>query len=87
MNKFMFILQLIPLITNLMKIAENLLGNGTGEKKKAFVVEGVTHIIKAMPGVSTGGQKETWTIINKALDPIKNLINIIAGLFFPNKKK
>jgi len=78
-------LQLIPLVTNLIKIAEELLGPGTGTKKKAFVVDGVEQIIKTMPSISTGGQKETWDAINKVMGPIKRLIDVLAGLFFPHK--
>jgi len=78
-------LQLIPLITNLIKIAEQILGPGTGVKKKAFVVDGVEQIIKTMPSVSTGGQKETWEVVNAAMESIKNLIDVLARFFFPHE--
>lgn len=83
--QWLVLLQLLPLVTNLIKIAENVLGDGTGVKKKAFVVDGVTQVIQAMPGVSTGGQKETWDALNSAIEPLKGLIDVLAGLFFPHK--
>jgi len=83
---WIMLLQLLPLITNLIKIAESVLGDGTGVKKKAFVVDGVTQVIKAMPSVSTGGQKESWEAINNAMPLIKSLIDILAGLFFPKEE-
>jgi len=85
--KWIALLKLLPLITNLIKIAESVLGSGTGVKKKAFVVDGITQVMKAMPDVSTGGQKETWVAINAAMEPIKSLIDILAGVFFPNEEK
>ena len=84
--KWLALLQLLPLITNLIKIAESVLGSGTGVKKKAFVVDGVTQVVKAMPDVSTGGQRETWEAINFAMPAIKGLIDVLAGIFFPHKE-
>ena len=82
---WIILLQLLPLIINLIKIAESVLGDGTGAKKKIFVVDGVIQIMKAMPGVSTGGQKESWEAVNNAMPVIKNLIDVLAGLFFPKE--
>lgn len=79
-------LQLIPLTISLVKTAEELLGDGEGVKKKEFVKDGITQVIKAMPLVSTGGQKETWEMINNFLVPISGLIDAIAGLLFPSTK-
>jgi hypothetical protein len=80
-------LQLIPLIINLVKTAEGLLGPGTGTQKKAFVVDGITQVINAMVEFSTGGQKKTWEAINTFIVPIKALIDVIAGLFFPHEEE
>lgn len=84
--QWLALLQLLPLITNLIKIAENVLGDGTGVKKKAFVVDGIVQVMQAMPGVSTGGQKETWGAIDGTMESIKKLVDILAGLFFPSEK-
>lgn len=83
---WLIVLQLIPLLINLMKIAEKVLGDGSGVRKKAFVVEGITQTIKAMPTVSTGGQKKTWEAINTAMPFIETLIDVLAGIFFPKEK-
>ena len=80
------LLQLLPLIISLIKIAESILGSGTGTKKKAFVVEGIEQIMKVMPSVSTGAQKESWKAINNAMPEIKNLIDVLAGIFFSKKR-
>jgi len=84
MNNWLVALKLIPLVINLIQVAEGVLGKGEGVKKKAFVVDGVTETIKAMPEVSTGGQKETWETINEAMPTIKNLIDILVGFMFPH---
>ena len=84
---WLFALQLIPLLISLIKTAEELLGPGTGVKKKEFVKDAITQVIKAMPSFSSGGQKETWEMINNFLVPISGLIDAVAGLLFPNTVK
>lgn len=84
---WLFALQLIPLLISLVKTAEELLGSGTGVKKKEFVKDGITQVIKAMPAFSTGGQKQTWEMINNFLVPISGLIDAVAGLLFPTEAK
>lgn len=79
---WILLLQLLPLIISLLKIAESLFGSGTGIKKKDFVVEGIELITKATPGA----QKESWKAINNAMPDIKILIDILAGIFFSKKK-
>lgn len=83
--QWLALLQLIPLLTNLIKTAEVVMGDGTGKKKKAFVVDAVEQVFIAMPNVSTGGQKETWTEVGTVMPAVKGLIDVIAGLFFPHK--
>lgn len=84
--KFITLLKLLPLVTSLIQIAETVLGQGTGVKKKAFVVDGITQVIKTLPDVSTGGQKESWVAINFAMPAIKSLIDVLAGIFFPHEE-
>ena len=79
------LLQLLPLIISLIKIAESVLETDIGAKKKAFVVDGITQAIKAMSGVSNNGQKETWAAINTTIPLIEDLIDILVGLFFPHE--
>ena len=86
MSTWLFALQLIPLIINLMIMIEKLLGPGTGVQKKEFVKDGVKQVVKGMAAVSTGGQKETWQAIDLIMVPISGLIDILAALLFPNEK-
>jgi len=83
---WLFALRFIKLLISLIKTAEKLLGAGTGVKKKEFVKDGITQVIKSMPGLSAGGQKETWQRINEFLVPISDLIDAIAELLFPSTK-
>lgn len=87
MSNWLFALQLLPLLTNLITMAEKLLGDGEGVKKKAFVKDGVEQTIKAISSVSTGGQKETWQNIELFYEPLSGLIDSLAGLLFPSKNK
>jgi hypothetical protein len=82
---WIILLQLLPLIISLIKIAESILGDRTGTKKKAFVVDGIEQIMKAMPSVSTGAQKKSWEAINNAMPAIKDLVDVLAGIFFSKK--
>lgn len=82
---WLLLTSLIPLMTTLMEIAEKMLGSGTGEEKKNFVMDSIIKIIKFMPSVSSGGQKETWDGLNFLLEPIKKLVDILAGVLFPHK--
>jgi len=86
MSSWLFALQLIPLIINLMTTIEKLLGAGTGVQKKAFVKDGVKQVVKEMSAVSTGGQKETWKTVDLFMEPISGLIDVFASLLFPNKE-
>lgn len=83
MSNWLFALQLIPLIINLMTVAEKLLGSGTGVQKKAFVKDGIKQTVKTMSVVSTGSQKETWQALEFFIEPISNLIDVFASLLFP----
>ena len=83
MSSWLFALQLIPLIINLMTTIEKLLGSGTGVQKKEFVKDGVKEVVKEMSAVSTGGQKETWETVDLFMGPISRLIDVLASLLFP----
>lgn len=86
MNNWLFALQLIPLIINLMTCIEKLLGPRTGIQKKEFVKDSVKLVVKEMAAVSTGGQKETWKTIDLFMEPISGLIDVLARLLFPNEE-
>lgn len=85
MSSWLFALQLIPLIINLMTTIEKLLGSGTGVQKKEFVKDGVKQVVKEMSAVSTGGQKQTWQTVDLFMEPISRLIDVLAGLLFPKE--
>lgn len=87
MSSWLFALQLIPLIINLMTCIEKLLGPGTGVQKKEFVKDGVRQVVKEMSAVSTGGQKQTWETIDLFMAPISGLIDVLARLLFPNDEQ
>ena len=87
MNSWLFALQLIPLITSLMKTAESILGSGAGIQKKEFVKDGVKQTVKTMSELSTGGQKQTWQMIDLFIGPISGLIDTLATLLFPKEDK
>jgi len=84
MKTWLFMLQLIPTITALIKIAEKILGNSEGLKKKEFVKDGVKQLARGLGMVSTGGQKETWKLIESSMEPIGDLIDSIVAFMYPN---
>jgi len=86
MNRWLFALQLIPLVTGLIKTAEKILGAKEGVKKKQFVLDGIKQVVKGMLEVSTGGAKKTWEIVDSFMEPISGLIDTIVSLMFPNDK-
>lgn len=86
MNSWLFALQLIPLIMNLMTTIEKIMGPGTGVQKKEFVKDGVRQVVKEMSAVSTGGQKQTWETVDLFMEPISRLIDVLSGLLFPNEE-
>lgn len=65
-----------PLVVGMMDGVEVILGDGTGEIKKAAVVAGTTAAVKVMQEMSTGGQKETFNKID--LNAIPILIDAVA---------
>ena len=82
-------LQLVPFIIQMMKLAEEIFDGvpDSGEKKKEMVIETTRAIASTVEEVSTGGQKETWTVISaivdRVIDPIVSVFNAL-GVF---KKK
>jgi len=66
-----------PLVVSMMDGVEVMLGDGTGEVKKADVIAGTTAAIQVMQQMSTGGQKETFDKIDVTAIPI--LIDSLAA--------
>lgn len=71
MKVLTLILQLLPVIKELMKLAEDMLGNGTGPDKKKFVIDTAEKIVD---------NPDNWAIIGNALS---TLINVLAAFMFP----
>lgn len=74
---------LAPVAVAMINSAESVMGDGTGVQKKAAVVAGLTAFSGAMAELSTGGQKETWTIIKDGniggvVDAIVGTANVVA---------
>ena len=80
---------ILQLLTSLMKIAEELFGDGTGAFKKEWVLNSVGEAIKAMQSISSGGQKETWDLVGNSWEVLNasvgSAIDFLAGVFFPHK--
>jgi len=75
---------LLPLITSLVKLAEGLFGDNTGTTKKAFVKEGLKTVATGLEIASTGGQKDTWSAVNKNWGLFGDLIDAVAGAVYPS---
>ena len=80
---------ILNLLTSLMKISEEIFGDGTGEFKKEWVLKSVSEFIPMMEKVSTGGQKDTWATIGEGWEvlhtSVGNAIDFMAGVLFPHK--
>lgn len=75
------ILQLLPYVIDLVKLAEQLFSgeSKSGAAKKQFVLKSTEAIFDGMQGVSTGGQKETWTRLEA---PVGKVVDGLASIFF-----
>lgn len=73
----------IKAIPILIKLAEWLFRKTpkSGGLKKDWVVDKLKMLVDTVGGASTGGQKDTWSVIG---DPVKELIDVVAGALFPN---
>ena len=62
-------LTILNSIPSLCNTAEQLIGDGNGEAKKALVTNLANTAIDTMKKVSTGGQAETWDKISQLVSP------------------
>ena len=62
-------LTILGSIPALCHTAEELIGEGNGEQKKALVTSMVASAVNTMRGVSTGGQAETWERVSQLVSP------------------
>lgn len=78
------VLLLLTFIIKLMTTAENILGRGTGPKKKEIVMEGGKALVEGMTTFSTGGQKTWWQTFGNS---IGNIVDLLAGVLFPHENE
>ena len=79
------IVALIPLIVELMRMAEKMFNKEkAGAEKKAAVEEGVNNIFDGITAMSTGGQKETLEAVKPLVSPT---IDIFASILFPKEER
>ncbi len=73
--KASFILELLKLIMGLIPIVEELFAGEekSGAQKKDTVIEIAKAVAGSVEDLSTGGQKETWGMVNNMLDPLIDL--------------
>lgn len=85
MKELQLFAQLIPLILELIRMAEKIFTKEkSGVEKKAAVVEGVTAIYEGVQNLSTGGQAETLIAIKPLVSPA---IDIFASQLFPKEER
>jgi len=79
------VFQFLPI---LVELAEKLFDkNGSGAEKKDFVISTLPKIASGIGAISTGGQKETWELINANMDSIGRAVDVTAGALFPNDEE
>ena len=74
------VIQLIPIVIKLMQAIESILGSGTGDQKKAYVLNTVRALVDGAGDFT--GQPETWDKIEAAINP---LIDIAVLFLFPKE--
>ena len=62
------VVQLLPLVIQIMKIIEKLLGSGTGAIKKTFVLDSIQNIFKGSSDAED--TDEVWDKIKSVLSPL-----------------
>ena len=83
MQYFQLFIKLIPLIIQLMALAEKYItGPKSGAEKKALVIDAIKSTFDGVQGVSTGGQAETLTAVAPLVD---KTIDVAAAMLFPSK--
>lgn len=75
------VLRLLPYLVRLMELAEKHFGDGTGEIKKALVMDGAAVIIDGLTEQSTGGQKSFWDRVGGF---VGNIVDSLASILFPH---
>ena len=86
MSSWLFALQLVPLVTNLIATAEKILGEKEGVKKKQFVMDGIKQVAKAMISLTTGNIKVDLQAVETYMAPISGLIDVVVSLMFPHEE-
>jgi len=75
---------LVPLIIELMRIAEKIFTKKkAGKLKKKFVEKEAIKLYTAVEGISTGGQRKTLKVVKPA---VSTAIDIFASQLFPREE-
>ena len=77
------VFRLIPMVVKLMALAEQAFDGipESGEQKKQRVMDAVKAVLGVMIDVSSGGQQDTW----KMLEPIiSKMIDLVCDFLFPH---
>jgi len=83
MQYFQLFIKLVPLIMQLMVLAEKYITTPkSGAEKKALVVDAIKTTFEGVQGISTGGQAETLTAVAPLVD---KTIDVAAAMLFPSK--
>ena len=80
MSYLTIFLQLIPFLNQIMRLVEKAFDDKpeSGAEKKVMAKEGAHAVVDAMLEVSTGGQEETWNILEPVVD---TFIDLFVGAF------
>jgi len=86
MNWISIALQALKILPEIMTVVEKAFDGipDSGADKKQMVKTVVQSVVTAVTGVSTGGQADTWKMIERIIDPA---IDIVCSFLFPNEKK
>ena len=88
MKFFAILIKLIPFLFSMVRAAEIVIDKEkSGVEKKAAVKEGVTAMFDGAKDVSTGGQKETFEVVDPLFDAIIDKgVDLAATMLFKGDK-
>lgn len=81
MNPLLIIFQFLPILVDL--VEKLFVNKGSGAEKKKAVLEALPVIAKNIEAVSTGGQKDTWKVLNANMETIGHAVDVTATALFP----
>ena len=78
--------QILAKLPTLLVVAEQAFDDvpDSGAQKKEMVLTTARAIVEGMLGISTGGQAELWTRVERIISPA---VDIMCSFIFPEKKR